>query len=151
MIMLTKIIAQYTQTPEATIARLLKMPTDAIYEDAAYKQLVDSLDRDYLHQTLQQARNAYEVGLPDFKERMRVYFDFTDSPMSPFTLANWLVGFLNYPDKLADLPNLHGRVPHNAIQNGLPELFKVLEQMGEGRDAWQRALAVLAIPLVTNG
>ena len=146
--MLTKTLADYIGTRESTIEDLLQLSPTQIYQSEAYQALVAKLDRDLLHQTLPEARGAYEQGLPRFKREMGKSYDFDRSPMSAFTLGNWLVGFLQQPDALNTLPKFHGDVPRPVMREGLPHLLSILDRMGQGRQEWQQALAVLSLPLV---
>lgn len=146
--MLNQTLVHYTGTPAATIEQLLQLGSQSIYRHPTYQDLVASLNRQALEATLPLAREAYNAHLPDFIASMQRKHKVSLEPMSAFTLANWLVGFLQYPATVEQLPTKHERIPKAVIREGLPELLAMLDDMPQGRAEWQRALAILALPLV---
>lgn len=99
-----------------------------------------------LHDSLPHARNAYERSLPRFTQILKEKYGLSNTPMSAFTLGNWLVGFLRYPESIADMPKLHQRVPA-AFREMLPEMLKMLDNVPHGAQ-WQKALALMALPMM---
>ena len=149
--MLATILAQYIDESQSTIDTFLTMSPSDIYGDPYYKELVNKLDYRHLDQSLKEARDTYEEGLPDFMDKFSHLYDFGGSPMSPTTLANWLVSFIKFHDFMHQLPEKHANVPRQALRQGLPDLLSMLDNMSDGREDWQKALALLSIPLVTEG
>jgi acyl carrier protein phosphodiesterase len=70
--------------------------------------------------------------------------------MSPFTLGNWVVGILEYPEEAKKLIEMHRRVPHQALVDNLPGILEILNEMPRGRAEWQKALCLLAFPLMSK-
>lgn len=130
--------------------RLLEMAPHDVLNDPTYQGLLQTLDLDLLRKTLPLARAAYARGLHSFKERYKDIYDATQSPMSEETLANWLIVFLQYPNTLHNLVATHQRVPVAFIHQGLPDLLSMLAGMPRGCAEWQRAMAVLSIPLLVR-
>lgn len=149
--MLADTISRYSGAAAGDVSRWLTLSPEAIYEDPAYLDLINGLDKEFLQETVITAREAYREGLDDLAKKIEVKYDVENPVMSAFTLGNWLVGFLYSPTTLPDLLERHGRVPAEAIREGLPELLGMLESMPTGRQEWQQALALLSIPLVTEG
>jgi hypothetical protein len=144
--MLADLYAHYAGLPADETERLLAMPAETIYRDAAYQSLVTGLDETLLHDTAQFVREAYDQGLPDLKAR----YGLAGTVMSGFTLCNWVLGYLNYPTKLSDLLGQHERIPVKTMTDMLPELVDLLEGVPEGRQEWERALLIITLPLLAR-
>jgi len=142
-------IAHYTGQSTSEINRLLGLGQAAVYADPVYKDWVKSLDVTLLHQTLPMARAIYERLLPSFTARLKDSYGIDSSPMSAFTLGNWLVGFLQYPDQINQLAHLHRRIPKAALEEGLPDILQALEELPNGKREWQKAMTVLMLPLLS--
>lgn len=135
-------------TPRAAVERLLAMSQSEIYEDAEYRHWVSQLHPAPLHRTLGYARQAYDRHLSQLAKILRDEYGFVNVPMSAFTLGNWLVAFLAYTESLSDMTRIHARLPQAAVARLLPEILNALGEMPEGAQEWQRALAVLTLPLL---
>jgi|GEM_PF-1787379 len=146
--MLEDTLAQYIGIPTTSVSRIIKMQQTKIYEDKDYKEWINKLDSTSLHNTLPHARSAYDKHLPDFVQILQTRYGMKDTPMSAYTLGNWLVGFLQYPSALANLAEMHNRIPQRAFREMLPQLISMLDEMPAGRADWQRALSLLALPLL---
>jgi hypothetical protein len=144
--MLADLYAQYAGIPAEEAERLLAMPAQAIYQDEYYQNLVASLDGQALHDTATHARTAYDSGLPMLKAKYRLM----DTVMSGYTLCNWVLGYLNFPSKLSDLLEQHGRIPVTVMVDMLPELVALLDKLPAGRDVWQRAFLIITLPLLAR-
>jgi len=143
-------IASYTGLAPRTIDRLLQMGTIHIYQDDDYIAALEGLDRVYLEDTLPLARDAYESHLDDFTQEIAERYGVDSEPMSPFTLGNWVVGMLQYPSHAAKMIAMHERVPRVAVRESLHHLLRMLDDMPEGTQQWQRALCLLSFPLMTD-
>jgi hypothetical protein len=146
--MIETTLSNYIGVPSDKIARLLKMKQQAVYADPEYQAWINRLDANRLHQTLPHARAAYEKHLPHFIEILHTRFGMSNTPMSAFTLGNWLVGFLQHPEAIGDLSRMHSRIPSEAFRQMLPDMIEMLNDMPQGRAEWQNALALMALPLV---
>jgi hypothetical protein len=145
--MLSDNLAAYLDVAPEEVERLLTLAPHDMYDDPLYQDLLAQLDEVRLRDTLGHARALYDQGLPAIK----VKFGWSDTVMSGFTLGNWVLGFLSYPQRLPDLVNYHRRLSGKAIAEALPELAGLLDAMPEGRADWQRALVTLSLPLVAKG
>ncbi len=146
--MLSEILAGFTGLPTSEVERLMSMTGAKVYDDPVYQELLTHLNKDRLYETLPLARDAYRDGLPAFKDNLMQQFHYGTEPVTPFLLANWLLGFLQYPDELVGLLKRHTRIPLEIVQAGLPDILRMLDVMPEGRAEWQQAAATLALPLV---
>jgi hypothetical protein len=141
-----QLIKHHTSVSPNMLAKWFAMRQQDVYNDPDYQALVKTIDRDILHDTLGDARSAYEKGLPSLKTYIESRYTLNHEMMSPYTLANWVIGFLDSPSALHTLSSYHTEVPQKAIEEGLPEIVKMLDRM----PAWQQALCVLAIPLLAK-
>lgn len=145
--MIAQALAQYIGVPKAKIERLLALTQEKIYQDAEYQAWINTLNIEQLNKFLPLARAAYEKHLPTFTEHLHTQYNLSNTPMSAFTLGNWLVGFLQYPSQISELSRMHRRLPPQAVREMLPEMIAMLDDMPEGRAEWQRAFALMALPL----
>lgn len=137
-------LAHYAGISTQELERLLAMPAAAIYNDPDYIDLVTSLDREHLDRTAVHTRDAYDKYLPTIKEQ----FGLRGSIMSGYTLSNWVLGFLMYPERLSDMIKYHASLSPDMIARLLPHLVRLLDEVPEGREEWQRALVILSLPLL---
>lgn len=145
--MLEQTLATHIGVSQAEVSRLLKMKQSQIYTDPNYQRWLHSLDAARLNDTLQLARAAYEKKLPYFTNLLKTDYGLADTPMSAFTLGNWVVGFLQYPEQISDLARMHNKLPREAVVRMLPEMIGMLDDLPQARAEWQRALALMALPL----
>ncbi len=143
-------LAQLVNVSPATLQRFLSMEATALYEDDEYMSLVRSLNRNLMEETLPEVRAAYEKHLPGFVDEIKKQYQLKDNPMSAYTLGNWMVGILRYPETTNTLLNMHTRVPSQMIIDGLPHLLSFLDEVERGGAEWQRALCILSIPLMVH-
>ncbi len=143
-------IAHYTGLSEAQVAGYLSRPAAETYRDPHYIQLLESLDNKYLRQTLGMVRDYYDEHLGEFVDELENRYQISRGAMSGFTLANWVIGFLDYPDYAVDLLERHSKLPAEVFDGGLEDLLLLLEGLPEGREQWQQALCLLAFPLMAK-
>lgn len=144
------VLAHHIGVEQRKVERLLALTQEQVYQDAEYRAWIESLEVERLNQLLPLARAAYEKHLATFTERLSERYNMPNTPMSAFTLGNWLVGFLQYPSQIADLARIHQRLPRQAVLEMLPEMIAMLDEMPEGRAEWQRAFAVMTLPLAAK-
>lgn len=148
--MIADTLAKYINVPADAIQRLLSMSTSQIYQDAEYQTWIEKIDTRQLDNTLKQAREAYDKDLPRFNERLAQEYGVKAKPMSSYTLGNWVIGYLYYPEMAKNLPQVHNRLPQHVVTEMLPDLITALDEMPDASEEWQRALAVLALPLLAS-
>jgi methionyl-tRNA formyltransferase len=145
--MIEETLSKYIGISPVKISRLLKMKQAKIYEDGEYQTWISQIDTDLLYNTLPHARQAYEKHLPYFAQILQDRYGMVNTSMSAFTLGNWLVAFLKYPVAISELSKKHARIPQQAFLDMLPEMIQMLQEIPAGRAEWQRALALMALPL----
>lgn len=143
-----KTIAHYTKLPLKEVKRYLTMDARDVFADEAFIEFMHSLDQEYLEQTLPLAREAYNTRLPDVEVSMRARYGLDNTPMSAFTLGNWVVGMLQFPSRGTVLAEMHDRLPPGVIREYLPTFLDALTAMPEGVQEWQQALCLLSFPLM---
>lgn len=137
--------------PREEVERLLAMPAIAIYRDEAFRALVNRLDKELLFSTLPDTRAAFDFHIPIFQARVRTaHPQVAVQRMSASTLGMWLVGFLQIPNAMERLAVFHAPVPPDFIREFLPDLLAMLDDIAVGRQEWQRALALLSLPLLAT-
>ena len=144
--MLTQQLATYTGLPKAEIERLLALSPTEIYDDPAYLALIPLLDKEMLRATAAQVQQIYADQLPALKEKHGL----GGTIMSSYTLVNWTLSFLVYPEQLRDILRHHRRLSAEQVAGMLPDLFTLLGALNEGREAWETALAVISLPLLAT-
>ncbi len=142
--MLVQQLATYTGLSDAEIERLLALSPSEIYDDPAYSALIPQLDEEALKATAAQVQQIYADHLPALKDKHQL----SGSIMSSYTLVNWVLGFLMYPERLPDMLQYHQRLTSEQVAAMLPDLFTLLDALSEGREAWETALAVISLPLL---
>lgn len=140
-------IAGYMGLTVKDVDQLLALSPAAVYDDPIYQEVVASLDPTLLRTTLGQVRDIYAAGLDPIKEK----YGLSDTIMSGFTLGNWVLGFLTSPNHLNDMLERHANIPPQAIEDALPELVDLLEDLDDGRAEWQRVLVTFSLPLIAKG
>lgn len=140
-------LADHGRMEPGEAARLLSLTLDELAQDEAYQALLAQLDQQLLSRTLHDVRKIYDSNLAEFKRE----YDLQDTVMGGHTLGNWVLGYLMYPDQLHSLADRHVNVPTEKVQQMLLDLLSLLQrQTGEGCREWQRALALLTLPLLAE-
>jgi hypothetical protein len=144
--MLAQVLAPYINVPPQTVERLLSLTPAEIYADESYQGMVAQLNANSLQKTSDYAYAVYDEQLPALKAQ----YGLLDTLMGGYTLCNWVLGFLMYPETLPDMVGRHTRIPTDVVAEVLPKLVTMLDTMPQGRAEWQRALVVLSLPLLAR-
>jgi hypothetical protein len=132
------------------IRQITQLPPEKVFENTTFRTLIEGLDTLTLRRTLPEARRSFATGLPAFLIQIERDYGISHTPMSVYTLTDWLIRFLEAPETLAVVLSMHQRVPGSLIREGLPYLLSLLDTMPNGRTEWQQALAVMSLPLVAK-
>lgn len=143
--MLVDRLAQELNTTPDEIERLLALNAVALYDEPTYQAFVKQLHGDVLEETVPQVRAAYDRGLPAIKARYKL----SDTVMSGYTLANWILGFMMYPDRMRDMLDRHQNVPADVVAAALPDLLDLLDEAGVTQE-WKQALVTFSLPLLAR-
>jgi hypothetical protein len=146
-----KDLAQYIGVPIEKVDYVLSMSGAEIVKDEIFVGMLKSVDRDLLERTLPQAREAYEKGLPAFETMLQKRYGLSNTPMSAYTLGNWVVGALQFPDYIDTILNMHADIASEVFVGGLPDLLDMVANVPDGGHEWQRALCIFSIPLMRAG
>lgn len=147
---LNQVLAAYIGLSPNDIHQLTELPAEQIFENPTYKTLIEGLDTEFLKKTLPEARTAYALGLPAFMARLEHDVGINHMSMSAYTLGDWLIRFLEAPETIPVVLNMHLRLTRPIIRAGLPYLLEMLSTMPRGQTEWQRALAIMSLPLVAK-
>lgn len=132
------------------IQLFLSMPADELRKNALYQSLLEDIDADYLYGTLGEARRALDGILPGLVDYVKSKYHVAHFPLTSYMLGNWVVGFLNYPDELWRLSKIHRQIPPHIMHEVVPEVLAGLGEMSTGSSAWQRAFAVIVVPMLNE-
>lgn len=144
-------IARHLDVDVEVVERLLTLSGAEMLKDKGYINYLKKLDLHALEHTLPEARAAYERGLPAFQQEIQNRYGVASSPMSAYTLGNWVVGALQYPENTDQILHMHRRIPSEVIINGLEPLLHMLDTLPkESATLWKKALCALSLPLMRN-
>ena len=144
--MLVAQFAHYLNIDVNDVEQLMALPAAAIYDDPFYQELVQSINPRALEGSAHIVRAIYEENLGEIKAE----YNLTDTVMSGYTLVNWVLGFMMYPERMRDMLSVHTSVPSGVVADMLPRLVDLLEDLPENREDWQRALLIFSLPLVAQ-
>lgn len=145
--MVAQLLAKHIGIPVEQVESFLHMSHAQIYASPDYYELVKTLDYDLLVESLNEVRRVYEQHLPGLASHLRDQHGYLGRPMTAYTLGNWLIGFLNQPHLLFKLVDIHRPLSPEIIETSLPAILEILGKMANGAHEWQRATALLSLPL----
>ena len=148
--MISELIAANTNVSTQDVERLLSLSQSEIYETATYQRLVQKLNYDKLFATLQEVRDAYDEHLPELIDYLKDEHGFTGKPMTSYTLGNWMLGFLHNTSQLSKLASFHHKIPKHILEEGLPAILQILDDLGDTGQEWKKAMSLLSLPLFAN-
>lgn len=143
-------IAYFTGLSASVIKELLTRESAEVYRDPRYLEALRRIDVAVLENTLPDARDIYEEYLPEFSEMLAKRYGVDTAPMSPFTLGNWVVGVLHYPERADSLIDMHARLGREVFAENVDSLIGILDYMGNGKEVWQQAMVLLSFPLMAR-
>lgn len=142
-------IAKYCNLPIEQVDYFFSLPPEEIYRDEQYVRALYRLDLPRLRMTLPMVRSYYDEHLDEFATCMERTYHIQRGAMSAYTLGNWVVAFLDYPENALSMLEKHSHLPPEMFNGGLEELLNLLDGLPEAQQAWQQALCLLAFPLMT--
>lgn len=145
--MIAKTLAFYLDMPQVEVLHLLRTPPHALIHHPTYIALLYDLDFECLRDTLPYAKTALEAGLPMLVAQWSAEYNLYDFPLNGHMLSDWIADFLQFPAEVWRLRDVHKSVPLHVIHEVIPGVLAILEALGEGSCAWQRAFATMMIPL----
>ncbi len=137
-----------TRLPYETLAAWFTLNPVALIDAPSYQDAVGSLDTALLQRSYAEAHKAYESVLPAFQQEMETRYGYDHAPMFSTSLGKWLISVAERPHYMPQVFSLHASVPPMIIQETLPLLLRTMDHIGAGRDEWQRALALLSLPMM---
>ena len=145
--MITKTLACYLNIPPDDIYRLLNTPPHELYQHPMYSDLLRSVDFEYLFDTLPYAKTVLQTGLPPLVARFSAEYNLYHFPLNGHMLSDWITDFLQFPAEVWRLREVHTGVGLQLIHEAIPEILGMLEALGDASHVWQRAFAIMVIPL----
>ncbi len=129
------------------VQALLSMSKTQVLQSDLYKRLIHSLDYTALSSSLREVRALYETHLPEIADYLKENHNYVGKGMTALTLGNWLLGFLNMPDYLGHLVEIHKHVPPFVLTIGLPRILDILDRADTASTEWKKAMALLCLPI----
>jgi hypothetical protein len=116
------------------------------------KQLLATLDVNFLRETLPTAGTVLAKQLPPFYDWLKNELGVARVPDSPDHTTKWVVGFLDDRESLTRLVELHRPVPRMAVEKAIPRLVAAFNGVEDAqtRQTWQTAVTALCLPLVVD-
>lgn len=148
--MIAKTLAYYLDLPQVDVLRLLQLPTHDLYQHPVYADLLGSLDYDLLFDTLPFAKTVLQSGLPPMVARLSAEYNLYHFPLNGHMLSDWITDFLQFPAEVWRLRDVHAGIGLHLIHEAIQEVLGMLDALGEASRLWQRAIAVMVIPLAAN-
>ena len=144
-------LANYVSMEASEIDRVLKLAPSKVFEDPAFTSMINKLDVEILRDTLGDAHSTLDTKLMPLLQTTLKHHNLEETAMSAYTLANWLVGYLEWPNMLGQMLEKHSRIPTNVISDVLPHIMDILADVPSEKARWQEAFAAVAMPLIATG
>ncbi|WP_026736486.1 hypothetical protein [Fischerella sp. PCC 9605] len=147
-----KTFTQHLDLSQTQVETLLSKTLSECLNSLDFQQQLDSLDINFLRETLPTAGSVLAKELPPFYDWLKNELDVKRVPDSPEHTTNWVINFVNHQESLTHLVELHRPVPRPALETAIPRLvesFNGLEDR-QVKKEWQKAIAILCLPLVVD-
>jgi len=147
--MLSDVLSVYVPLPPQNLERLMCLPAGMVYTDPDYGQMINGIDVYTLRRTIRQAQIVLDRQLPGFCAMLRRDYGVM-VVLTGYMLTEWLLEFVTNPDRLGDLRTLNTMLPRHILWDTLPLIISMLDDLSDGREAWQAALTTLLLPLTAT-
>lgn len=143
---------QHLNLSETQVQELLGMSATDIPQHQAFQTELGSLDLPLLRDSLPTAKSVLQDQLPAFYHWLKNELQIKRVPDSPNHTTTWVANFLNNQESIQHLVKLHRPVPPAALEQAIPRLVSLFNQVedDEIRQEWQRAVALLCLVLAAD-
>lgn len=133
------------------IQTLLDLSLEELLANSTLQAELGQLNVPLLQETLPTAGAILATQLPPFYVWLKQELGLRRVPDGPDHTTRWVVRFLQNEESLIRLVELHRPVPLPALERSVPRLVSLFDGVEEAtvREAWQRAIALLCLVLVT--
>ncbi|MBD2432213.1 MULTISPECIES: hypothetical protein [Fischerella] len=147
-----KTFSQYLDLPQTQVESLLSKSLTECLNSPEQQQQLNSLDVNLLRETLPTAGAVLAKELPPFYSWLTKELGVERVPDSPDHTTKWVIGFVNNQESLTNLVELHRPVPRPALERAIPRLIELFVGVKDTqvRKEWQKAIAILCLPLVVD-
>jgi hypothetical protein len=147
-----KTFSQYLDLSQTQVEALLSKSLSECLNSPELKQQLNSLDVKLLRETLPTAGAVLAKELPPFYHWLTHELGVEHVPDSPDHTTKWVIGFINNQESLTNLVELHRPVPRPALERAIPRLIELFVGVEDTqiRKEWQKAIAILCLPLVVD-
>lgn len=145
--MIAKTLAYYLNLPQSDMRHLLEMPPHDLYRHPLYAELLQTLDYEFLRDTLPYAKTVFNAGLPPLVAHLSAEYNLYHFPLNVHMLGDWIIDFLQFPAEAWRLREVHVGIAPHLIHEVISEILTMLEALGDASPMWQRAFATMVLPL----
>lgn len=135
-----------------TVQNLLSLSATELPKEKAFQTELGNLNLSLLRETLPTAKSVLENQLPAFYTWLKNELNIKRVPDSPNHTTTWVANFLNNQESIQHLVELHRPVPPVALEQAVPRLVSLFNQVEDKqiRQQWQSAVALLCLVLVAD-
>lgn len=136
----------------ATVEDLLTLNATELPQKEAFQTELGTLDLGLLRETLPTAKSTLENQLPAFYTWLKNELHIKRVPDNPNHTTTWVASFLNNQESIQHLVELHRPVPPVALEQAIPRLVSLFNQVEDDkiRQQWQSAVALLCLVLAAD-
>ena len=142
--------AQNLDLSQTQLKVLLSKSLAECLKSPELQQELNRLDTNLLKETLPTAGTVLAKELPPFYNWLKNELGVKRVPDSPDHTTKWVINFVNHQESLTRLVELHRPVPRPALERSIPRLVATFDgvEAPQVRQEWQKAIALLCLPLV---
>lgn len=143
---------QHLNLSESTVENLLTLNATELPKEEAFQTELGTLNLDLLRETLPTAKSVLENQLPAFYVWLKQELKIKRVPDNPNHTTTWVANFLKNEESIEHLVELHRPVPPVALEQAIPRLVSLFNQVEDQqiRQQWQSAVALLCLVLAAD-
>ena len=143
---------QHLNLSESTVENLLTLNARALPKQDEFQTELGTLNLDLLRETLPTAKSVLENQLPAFYTWLKQELKIKRVPDNPNHTTTWVANFLKNEESIEHLVELHRPVPPVALEQAIPRLVSLFNQVEDQqiRQQWQSAVALLCLVLAAD-
>jgi hypothetical protein len=143
---------QHLNLSAPKVEELLTLSATELPQQEEFQTELGSLDISFLRETLPTAKSVLENQLPAFYTWLKQELQIKRVPDSPDHTTTWVANFLNNQESIQHLVELHRPVPPVALEQAIPRLVSLFNNVNDTqiRQQWQSAVALLCVVLAAD-
>jgi hypothetical protein len=143
---------EHLNLSESRVETLLTLNASELPKQDEFQTELGNLNLSLLRETLPTAKSVLENQLPAFYVWLKQELQIKRVPDSPNHTTTWVANFLNNQESIQHLVELHRPVPPLALEQAIPRLVSLFNQVDDMqiRQQWQSAVALLCLVLAAD-